>query len=368
MAKGYLCIALLLLFFLASVYPQEDTGSEDELGLDDLDQFFEGIEEGEEEYPDTPIDTEEVEVTDEPEFVEEKEAKPKMYYPPPEPVPEFNSDFEKYMYYGRKYLPEICLVIIGIVYILNIFVGKNVNSKFAIAWLNKCLPMLKENFSHLGFGNEPNANLSQISYSEFEYYATGRDNCQYLFMNLRTKKRQDVIGGGILGMIWPESDRLIMDIPIDAELPLELLICRKFNIRKTQQEMPNINQLIKPVKVERFDQTNIGVLAESLETVDLVISKKFSNAFVKFEKFLEFLHITDQQVYTKNPLVLKAEILLGDPSEFEQSVKLVEVLLELVDHIATNVKLPARVLDLAKKNRAAEEKKKQQVVGLWRRP
>lgn len=59
---------------------------------------------------------------------------------------------------------------------------------------------------------------------------------------------------------------------------------------------------------------------------------------------------------------MKAEILLGDkPSEYKESVQLIEVLLELVDHIATNVKLPARVLEKAKKNREVEEKKKEKV-------
>lgn len=59
---------------------------------------------------------------------------------------------------------------------------------------------------------------------------------------------------------------------------------------------------------------------------------------------------------------MKAEILLGDkPSEYKQSVELVEILLELVDHIATNVKLPARVMERAKKNRELEEKKKEKV-------
>lgn len=92
---------------------------------------------------------------------------------------------------------------------------------------------------------------------------------------------------------------------------------------------------------------------------------RFSNAFQKYEKYLEFLHITDQRVYTQYPLVLKAEIHLGDsPAEFKESVKLLEVLLELVDHVATVVKLPARVLDIAKKNRVVEEKKREKVTVL----
>ena len=93
-----------------------------------------------------------------------------------------------------------------------------------------------------------------------------------------------------------------------------------------------------------------------------MFSNKFTNAFEKYEKYLEFLHVTDQRVYTNYPLVLKCEILLGDhPSEYKDSVKLVETLIEFVDHIAKNVKLPARALEKAKKLRQVEEKKREKV-------
>ena len=229
-------------------------------------------------------------------------------------------------------------------------------------WLAECVPVLKYNFHHLGFGEEPNLSLSQITYSEFEFFGSGRDHCHYMFMHMNTKRRQDVILGGLFGLIWPEQDKLIFDIPIDADLPLEILVCRSKNVKKTQQEMPNINQFVGPVKSEKLSKTGLTVLAESKETADIVFSNKFTNAFEKYEKYLEFLHVTDQRVYTNYPLVLKCEILFGDhPSEYKDSVKLVETLIELVDHIAKNVKLPARALEKAKKLRQVEEKKREKV-------
>jgi hypothetical protein len=359
MAKRFLYIALLLILVnIAYVYSQNDEESAAEsIEVDDLDSFFEGIENSVDDL-DTPT-FEEAEENEDSEVIEKEQE---MYYPPPEPVPEFDNDTEKYIFYARKYLPEICLSLVFLVYILNVFVGKNLNSKLAAMWLSEALPMLKDNFHHLGFGDQPNASLSQISYSEYQYYGSGRDNCQYLFMHMKMKKRQDVIGGSLFGIIWPEKDRLILDIPIDADLPLELLLCPKDQVKKNQQEMPNINQLISQIKFSRLSSTNIVVLSESGEVADLVLSTKFTSILEKYEKYLEFLHFTDQKVYTNNPLVLKAEIYIGDsPAEFKNSVELVEALLELVDHIATNVKLPTRILDKAKKNRKGEEKKRQQV-------
>lgn len=163
-----------------------------------------------------------------------------------------------------------------------------------------------------------------------------------------------------MGLLWPDVDKIILDIPIEAALPLELLICRKFNVKRTQQEMPNINNLISVVKADKLNSTNLAVLAENSEVPEIVLSNKVTSAIVKYEKYLEFLHITDQKVYTKYDLVLKAEILFGEnEEEYKESAKLIEMVLDLVDHIANNVKLPERVLDQAKKNRSAEEKKRE---------
>ena len=276
-----------------------------------------------------------------------------------EPVPIFESQFDMYIFYARKYLTEMCLASIMLVYILNFFVGKGVNSKIATMWLTQALPVLRDNFAHLGFGNQTNAHLSQITYDEFEYYASGRDNMGYVFINLRTKKRQDVITGGLFGVIWPENDRIIMDIPIGTEMPLELIVCRDYDIKKQFSEMPHLKGLAKSYEPASFKETNLGFIAESPEVINHVFSKKFVNLLTKYEKYLEFLHITDQRVYTNNPLVLKAEIRLGDrPAEYENSINLFQALIELVDHIVTNVKLPTQVIEKARKKRTEEQKQK----------
>jgi hypothetical protein len=94
--------------------------------IDELDSFFEGSsdqEEIEELIPhkerNTPID----EIEDN-KVVEEE---PKYYYPPPEPIPEFNSAAEKYIYYIRKYMIEIWILVFVAFFIVNFIVGKGAN-------------------------------------------------------------------------------------------------------------------------------------------------------------------------------------------------------------------------------------------------
>ncbi len=353
----YICsILLLLCFFVNKAYTQSDE--------EEFDTFFEETSDDAPEIFDEPISDEPSVEFEEPEtqMTEEIIDIPMPQYEPPEPVPEFESATEKYIYYARKYMVELCLGSIFIVYILNIWVGSKVNSKVVSMWVAEAVPVIQKNFHHSGFGEESNLSISQLRYHEFEFYASGRDYCHYLFLSMITKKRQDVIGGSLFGYIWPDKDKVIFDIPIDVDIPLEIMICRKANVKTTQQEMPNINQLIAPIPTKSLANTQLTALADSPDSVDIVFPRKFTNAFEKYEKFLEFLHVTDQRVYTNYPLVLKCEILMGDsPAEYSESVKLLEIIIDLVDHIAKPLKLPSRVLEKAKKLREAEEKKKEKV-------
>lgn len=94
--------------------------------IDEFDSFFEGSsdqEEIEELIPhrerNTPIEeTEDKKVVEEPS---------KYYYPPPEPIPEFNSSAEKYIYYFRKYMIEIWILVFVAFFIANFVIGKNAN-------------------------------------------------------------------------------------------------------------------------------------------------------------------------------------------------------------------------------------------------
>lgn len=245
----------------------------------------------------------------------------------------------------------------AIVFMLNFFVGKRANEKVAAMWLTEAVPILKNNFAHLGFGEDQNLSLSQITYDEFEYYASGRNNMGYLFINMRTKKRQDVISSGLLGMIWPHHDRIIMDIPIEADLPIEFVMCREYAVKQNITEMPHLKGLVQSYKPVDFKDTGYGFLAESPEIITSIFTKKLVNLFIKYEKYLEFLHITDQKVYTNNPLVLKAEFFLGDSgNEYEHSAKLLEAILELVDHIAMNAAFPTKVIEKARQKRLEQKK------------
>ena len=81
-----------------------NAASRQEPDNDDFDSFFEGSsnsEEIEELIPHREQNTPNKETED----IVKAEEEPKYYYPPPEPVPHFDSTLEKIMYYMTKYIP-----------------------------------------------------------------------------------------------------------------------------------------------------------------------------------------------------------------------------------------------------------------------
>ena len=56
------------------------------------------------------------------------------------------------MWYANKYKIEAVLVGLALTFLFNFYLGKRVNLKLANSFHARTLPVLSENFSHLGFG------------------------------------------------------------------------------------------------------------------------------------------------------------------------------------------------------------------------
>jgi len=55
---------------------------------------------------------------------------------------------EKYLYYGLKYKVEILLLAVVVLFIFNLFIGKNRNRKLAEAFHARTISTIKKNFAH----------------------------------------------------------------------------------------------------------------------------------------------------------------------------------------------------------------------------
>ena len=138
---------------------------------------------------------------------------------------------EKYMYYANKYKIEWLVISFCFMFVVNFFTGKKINRTLVQAFHDRTLDLLNANFSQLGLWTERNTELKGLTYSEYEYYASGRKNAHYMKIQYELKKRQDLISLSFLSFIWPKQDEVWLEIGIDCDLPIEMILVRKENAK-----------------------------------------------------------------------------------------------------------------------------------------
>ncbi len=226
---------------------------------------------------------------DETEIVEPEKGEYKYF----DETPEFKSASEKYIYYGLKYKLEFLLVAITLMFVFNFFLGKKVNSNLAVAFHQRCIEPLQKNFAHLGLGDISNTSLNQILFNEFEFYASGRDNCKYILINYVMKKRQDMFSNQILGLIWPTEDQVFLEIGIESEAPVEAIICKLINAKSTLNDMPHLKKFVKVIKNVPLESAGFALYAEGEDNARAVFNDSFIEQIVKYASSIHVLHITD---------------------------------------------------------------------------
>ena len=90
----------------------------------------------------------------------------------------FPADTEKFFF-------EFMLVVILAIYVVNYFLGKKLNQKYALLWVQENKPLFDSEFAHVGVSNQTNGALIDAeSAHSYKFYATGRQNCVYTLVSL----------------------------------------------------------------------------------------------------------------------------------------------------------------------------------------
>lgn len=82
---------------------------------------------------------------------------------------------------------EICLIVFALIYVVNMFIGKGRNYKFAKVWYFTNKDYLFNNYSHIGVIIDKKKEaiaLMKDSYSTYKVYASGRINCKWMMCTL----------------------------------------------------------------------------------------------------------------------------------------------------------------------------------------
>jgi hypothetical protein len=105
---------------------------------------------------------------------------------------------------------------------------------------------------------------------------------------IELKHRQCLFTSFFIDLLWPSKDIVTVDIPISvpdyslpdgsltSHIPLELVICRKRDMKSMLTNTPNLKTFVSPIqprhfKVDSSSNNSLIVLGESEEAVNHVI-------------------------------------------------------------------------------------------------
>lgn len=100
----------------------------------------------------------------------------------------------------QSYVYESMLISLVFMFLMNYKSGKRTNEVVADRWVRSVMNVVKGNFALVGFGETPNqedeAVILEESAHEYTFYASGRENLQFLEASFEVIERLFSSDGG----------------------------------------------------------------------------------------------------------------------------------------------------------------------------
>ena len=100
----------------------------------------------------------------------------------------------------------------------------------------------------------------QRSYADFEYFAAGRNNLNYVEFRLGFMRRHCALTYFCHDMIKGYKDHLEVNIPIDLggnrTVQLEFFICRRKDAKKKMEELKHLKNYVKNSTAKHYKLTD----------------------------------------------------------------------------------------------------------------
>jgi hypothetical protein len=257
--------------------------------------------------------------------------------------------------------------------------GRSANDELATRYNKGIADAISSNFAHFGTQKETSLALEKITFNDYHFYASGRQNCLYALIKYDLKKRQCLFSSCTMEMIWTKKDLVHIEIPIkvpeyqlpdgagaSTSIPLEFMIARKKSLKEIYSQFAYLKNFVGAVNPTHFSTSDkqangLVVLAESSEAANHLLNPQLGDVFSALaDKYLDSVHISDQKAYNNYPLWFKATLYLdaSSPQSLQETSKLLKALFVLVDRVVS-LRLSKDTRAKAEKNRKAVEKIKQ---------
>jgi hypothetical protein len=232
--------------------------------------------------------------------------------------------------------------------------AKKANAKIAGFWVQQNKSIFEHDFSHIGVTDQAGgALLDQESANMYKFHATGRVNCVYCLVTIELKRRQDLLTMLFFSIIWPEKDRISIEIPVElaAPLPVVFAVVRAKEAKTVYGNNSDLKALCKKIAFPDLEGQYIA-FGENTEAAEYLLTAPVVSLLKKNDSIIQMIQVTDQSS-SRFKSVLRADFLI--PHNFTKDAKefqpLIKMLFYMVDSLTT-FRLSAAARAKAEKERA----------------
>lgn len=268
--------------------------------------------------------------------------------------------------FAYNWLVEIAGSAFLVAFGVNYLIGRRTNENLASNFGRTFREMIQSEFAVVGANG---ALLTKESQHTYRMNASGRKNCQGIQMNVRLRRRQDLLAL-LYGTFWaPTKDLIDIQIAMNNDTLDSVIfgLAKNRDARDLLKEFPDLQHYTKTLKipqdVSKGDDANLStdVWTAYGETKQVlpILDAPSRVAINKLKEYVRLIHITDQYEHKEYKKVLHLIFVLPEPSKVEELRPLLKMTFHLIDQVASFRLLPAtkNVVDAERAKVMTEEKK-----------
>ncbi|CAI2197084.1 19748_t:CDS:10, partial [Funneliformis geosporum] len=267
-----------------------------------------------------------------------------------------------------EFYREMFMVICLIVYLINYFIGKQINENIARKWMETHISMFKDNFALVGTKNDDSKPLIRDGPADYLFYLSGRRNCQYVHGRITLKARHNLIKIITNIIISQFSSNVIEDTTLNVCMNGEdydnfvFAITKKERSRELRENRYDLQDFTKQVN-NNLLPGSLCAQTESSEVTDTFLTKQVVEFLRKAEIYLNAMIVTDQpRVRPEKTVENQPKLLMvicsipDDLSKLDDTLPVSELIMYMIDFIPARCSFRLETKNKFKKNRDDADK------------
>ena len=214
---------------------------------------------------------------------------------------EIEATNKKEMFLNLLTIYEVVMLGLVILFMINCMIGVKTNDKMANSWVKQNKKFFENNYSHIGTDNQYNLDnpLLKESYSNFKFYASGRQYVNFVLVSIDLCKRFDLVTMASNLFFPAVKDRIIFDFSVNtSEVSHVFTICKKKDVKFMKKTYDDIDFMTKGYDAD-FLGKQMVLLTEDNEISDKIFTGKVRELYDQVEPFIDIIYFTDRQSYSK---------------------------------------------------------------------